>query len=89
VDGRHVRCHVGARSGLWKFDHDQDNTIPDAVSIRERLPLINYRDLVVAARESTAFLRRKDMRVNLGGIGKGYAVDRAARILRERGVTTS
>jgi thiamine biosynthesis lipoprotein len=76
----------GALSGLWKFDHDQDNTIPDAGSIRERLPLIDYRDLVLDARGRTAFLRRKGMRVNLGGIGKGYAVDRAAGILRERGV---
>jgi thiamine biosynthesis lipoprotein len=76
----------GALSGLWKFDHDQDNSIPDAVSIRERLPLIDYRDLVLDARDRTAFLRRKGMRVNLGGIGKGYAVDRAAAMLRERGV---
>jgi thiamine biosynthesis lipoprotein len=76
----------GALSGLWKFDHDQDNSIPDAVSIRERLPLIDYRGLVLDARERSAFLRRKGMRVNLGGIGKGYAVDRAAAILRERGV---
>jgi thiamine biosynthesis lipoprotein len=76
----------GVLSGLWKFDHDQDDTIPNAASIRERLPLIDYRDLVLDARDRTAFLRRKDMRVNLGGIGKGYAVDRAAGILRERGV---
>jgi thiamine biosynthesis lipoprotein len=76
----------GALTALWKFDHDQDNSIPDAASIRERLPLINYRDVVIDARARTAFLRRKGMRVNLGGIGKGYAVDRAAVILRERGV---
>ena len=35
---------------------------------------------------STAFLRRAGMRVHLGGIGKGYAVDRAIAILRQRGL---
>jgi thiamine biosynthesis lipoprotein len=39
----------------------------------------------VDERKGTAFLRREGMVVNLGGIGKGYAVDRAETILRNRG----
>ena len=75
-----------ALSGLWKFDYqDKDNTIPDKSEVLKRLPLINYRDLEVDERAGTALLKRKGMRVNLGGIGKGYAVDRAASILRGRG----
>ena len=77
----------GALSGLWKFDYqDKDNTIPDRGEVLKRLPLINYRDLEVDERAGTAFLKRKGMRVNLGGIGKGYAVDRAVDILRRRGL---
>jgi len=76
-----------ALSGLWKFDYqDKDNTIPDRREVLERLPLINYRDLEVDDRAGTAFLKRKGMRVNLGGIGKGYATDRAAEILRRLGL---
>ena len=41
--------------------------------------------LEVDIAKSTAFLKQKGMRVHLGGIGKGYAVDRAAAILRGRG----
>ena len=38
-----------ALSGLWKFDYqDKDNSVPDPKEIAKRLPLINYRDLVVA-----------------------------------------
>ncbi len=75
-----------ALAGLWKFDaQDQDNTVPDMNEVRKRLPLINYRDLIVDERAGTAFLKRKGMRVNLGGIGKGYAVDRAREILGARG----
>src|SRR5207302_3438607 len=59
---------------------------PDRQVVRRRLPLINYRDLEVDERAGTAFLKRKGMNANLGGIGKGYAVDRAASILRRRGL---
>jgi FAD:protein FMN transferase len=77
----------GALSGLWKFDYqDKDSVIPDRKEVLKRLPLINYRDLDVDERAGTAFLKRKGMRVNLGGIGKGYAVDRAVSMLRRRGL---
>ena len=76
----------GALSDLWKFDHDQDNTIPDPEEVRMRLPLVDYRALEVDERAGTAFLRKKGMRVHLGGIGKGYAVDRASLLLRSRGL---
>lgn len=76
----------GALADLWRFDHDQDNTIPDPAVVRQRLPLADYRGLEIDARAGTAFLRRKGMRVHLGGIGKGYAVDRAVALFRSRGV---
>src|SRR5689334_23223246 len=75
-----------ALSGLWKFDYqDKDESIPDRKEIDRRLPLVNYRDVVVDDAAGTAMLKRKGMRVNLGGIGKGYAVDRAVDILRRSG----
>lgn len=75
----------GVLSGLWKFDHDLDGNVPARADVLARLPLIDYRKLDVDVAASTAFLRQKGMRVHLGGIGKGYAVDRAAAILRGRG----
>jgi thiamine biosynthesis lipoprotein len=72
----------GALSGLWKFDHDQDNRIPDPEAVRRQLPLIDYGAVDVDDRAGTVFLRREGMRVHLGGIGKGYAVDRAVDTLR-------
>jgi thiamine biosynthesis lipoprotein len=76
----------GALSGLWKFDYqNKDNSIPDPNEVLRRLPLINYRDLETDEKARTAFLKRRGMAANLGGIGKGYAVDRAVEILRKRG----
>ncbi|MEQ1580177.1 MAG: FAD:protein FMN transferase [Steroidobacteraceae bacterium] len=75
----------GPLSGLWRFDHDQDNVIPDPAAIAARLPLIGWKDLLVDAVAGTAELRRAGMSVHLGGIGKGYAVDHAVAILRRHG----
>jgi thiamine biosynthesis lipoprotein len=76
----------GALSDIWKFDQDQDDSVPAAAAIAERLPLIDYRKLVLDQAGSTAFLRRPGMRAHLGGIGKGYAVDRGVAILRAAGL---
>ena len=76
----------GALSGLWKFDHDLDGNIPARADVLARLPLIDYRKLEVDQAKGTAFLKQKGMRAHLGGIGKGYAVDRAAAIMRGRGI---
>src|SRR5215475_8158225 len=76
----------GAMSGLWKFDYqNEDNTIPDQAQVARRRKLIDYRRVVVDENAGTAFIEREGMNVNLGGIGKGYAVDRARDILRRKG----
>lgn len=76
----------GALSDLWKFDHDQDNVVPPRAEVARRLPLVDFRQLEIDAAKGTAFLRRAGMRAHLGGIGKGFAVDRAALILRSHGI---
>ncbi|PWT86688.1 MAG: FAD:protein FMN transferase [Blastocatellia bacterium] len=76
----------GALSRLWKFDHDQDNRVPERAEVEKKIPLINYRDLEIDDGAGTAFLKRAGMRAHLGGIGKGYAVDRATDILRHQGL---
>jgi thiamine biosynthesis lipoprotein len=76
----------GALSGLWKFDHDQDGVVPAHADIAARLPLVDYRALEIDQAAGTAFLRKPGMRAHLGGIGKGFAVDRAVAMLRSHGI---
>jgi FAD:protein FMN transferase len=85
TDGR-FDITFGALTDVWKFDQDQDESIPTADQIRARLPLIDYRSLELNESAGTAFLKRKGMRAHLGGIGKGYAVDRAVKIFRDGGL---
>jgi thiamine biosynthesis lipoprotein len=76
----------GALSDLWKFDYqNKDDTIPDHSAVVQKQKLIDFRQVVLDEHAGTAFLKREGMKVNLGGIGKGYAVDRAREILRSRG----
>ena len=71
--------------GLWKFDEDLEKRIPDAADVKARLPLIDWHKLKLDPKRHTAFLEKVGMAVNLGGIAKGYAVDRMADILRRGG----
>ena len=75
-----------AMRGLWKFDEDLERKLPPAAEIARRRRLINWRDVVVDRVHKTIKLRRAGMRMGLGGIAKGYAVDRAAALLRARGL---
>jgi thiamine biosynthesis lipoprotein len=74
-----------ALHGLWKFDEDLEKKIPPAEEIKKRLPLIDYRKLSIDHKKQTVFLQKKGMAINLGGIAKGYAVDRAVAVLRRAG----
>jgi thiamine biosynthesis lipoprotein len=76
----------GALADVWKFDHDQDNRIPTPEEIAARVPLVDYQSVVIDRAAGTAFVTRPGVRVHLGGIGKGYAVDRAVASLHEGGV---
>jgi thiamine biosynthesis lipoprotein len=76
----------GALADVWKFDHDQDGRVPTAAEIDARRPLVEYRQVHVDDGPGSARIGRPGMRVHLGGIGKGYAVDRAVTMLRAAGV---
>lgn len=74
-----------ALADVWRFDHDQDNRVPTPGEIAARLPLVDYTAVMVDAPRGTAELLRPGVRVHLGGVGKGYAVDRGAQLLRGAG----
>jgi thiamine biosynthesis lipoprotein len=72
--------------GLWRFDEDSEERLPDAKAVAERKKLIDYRHVHVDEAKSTVWLDRPETRISLGGIAKGYAIDAAAAVLREAGI---
>jgi FAD:protein FMN transferase len=76
---------VGAFKGLWKFDEDNDGSLPSDSAVAERRKLVDYHDLILDPRASSATLRRPGQQITLGGIAKGFIVDRAVGVLRAAG----
>ncbi|HEY0254742.1 MAG TPA: FAD:protein FMN transferase [Kofleriaceae bacterium] len=78
---------VQAFHGLWKFDEDMDGSLPDPEDVKKRLALIGWKDIVVNHAKKTVFLKRKGMAITLGGIAKGYAVDKCVALLKAKSFT--
>ena len=74
--------------GLWKFDQDLDPHPPTAAAVKAKLPLVGYRHIHADAAAHTIFLDQAGTKISLGGIAKGYAVDRAAAVLAAAGLTS-
>jgi thiamine biosynthesis lipoprotein len=60
---------------------------PTEAEIQAALPAINWRHVVVDLDASTVRFLRPGVRIDLGGIAKGHAVDSAIAILSARGIT--
>lgn len=72
---------VGVLRRAWDF---KGGRAPAQEEIDALLPLVGAD--AVSVRNGTVFLRKTGMEIDLGGVGKEYAVDRAAQILREEGI---
>ena len=59
---------------------------PDAETIAEELPLIDYRFVEMNRSDGTISFAREGVRINLGGIAKGYAVERGVEVAKRHGV---
>lgn len=59
---------------------------PSAAQIEAHLPGVDYRQVAVDREACTIRFLRPGMRIDLGGIAKGWAVDRGVEILRRHGV---
>ncbi|HKQ30272.1 MAG TPA: FAD:protein FMN transferase [Burkholderiales bacterium] len=59
---------------------------PSDTEIAKALPGINYRHLKLDRQNRTIYFARSGVRIDLGGIAKGYAVDNCITLLKARGV---
>ena len=59
--------------------------LPDPALLAQALQRVGYREIVLDPSVPAVFLPKAGMRIGLGGVGKGYAVDRAYHVLRARG----
>ncbi len=70
---------------LWNFDLSM-KALPDAETARQSVRLINYKNVILNQQDSSIFLKEKGMRIGFGGIGKGYAAEKAKALMIAKGV---
>ena len=79
---------IGPLVTLWSVGKES-STQPAQSSIKQVLPLVNYRDLLLNPREMTAGLRNAGQSVDLGGIGKGFAGDKIVEVFNRFGISSA
>ncbi len=76
---------VGAMMKAWGFFR-QSGRVPSAGELAQTLERTGFRRVRLDPQLRTVAFTSPGIEIDLGAIGKGYAVDRAAAILHERGV---
>ncbi len=66
---------------FWMEEVKGSGQLPTAERLSGFLELVDHTDLIVDEQNGRARLAREGMEVTLGGIAKGYAVDRACEVL--------
>ena len=75
----------GPLTDLWRFDGSMQY-LPTPEEIRRCVEKVDYRQIELNGLERTVYLKKPGMKLNFGGIGKGYAVDKAKELLISKGV---
>ncbi|MCL6584055.1 MAG: FAD:protein FMN transferase [bacterium] len=76
---------IGAVTELYHFE-DGQGTLPDPSAIRQKLPLVGYQQIQLDEERRTVGLGRPGAMIDLGGIAKGFAVNKAVESLKESGI---
>ena len=72
----------GVLRQAWDFKNPE---VPTSQKLEALLPLVGWQKVVL--QDQSIALPLAGMEVDLGGFGKEYAADRAAQVLKEKGVT--
>jgi thiamine biosynthesis lipoprotein len=74
---------TGALTKAWGF-YRRDGAVPPAADLVAAMAATGSRHVVLDETRTAVKFRREGLELNLGAVGKGYALDRAAERLRER-----
>ncbi len=74
---------IGPAVDAWNVMESQ--RVPTESELETLRPLVNLQAVHVDVRNQTIYLRKAGMRIDVGGIGKGYAADQAVEALRRAG----
>lgn len=79
---------IGPITSLWHIGFD-DARKPSQAEIDRELKFVNYKNVVLNERKKTVYLKEVGMKLDLGGIAKGYITDEVVKVLKNDGVNTA
>lgn len=79
---------VGPIVKLWNIGLPEAK-VPTQEEIDSKIPLVGYSDVELNEEESTVFLKKHGMMIDLGGVAKGYTADVISDMLTEEGVKSA
>jgi thiamine biosynthesis lipoprotein len=65
---------------IWKFDGSM-TSMPNDEDIKNSIAKVGYKNIVLNESDNSVYLKNKGMKIGFGGIGKGYAADKAKELL--------
>ncbi len=81
---------IGPVMKLWEFSRQEpEHPIPSGQIISETLKLVDYSRININEVDSEIFLMDEGMEIDLGGIAKGYAADKAIWTIRAAGISSA
>lgn len=80
---------IGPLMDLWNFGSKAPREIPSGNELVYAQHLVNYGNVILNPQNETVKLLYPGMKINLGGVGKGYAISKARAILVERGLKSA
>lgn len=73
---------------LW-FNARAAKSIPSESHIKEALSKVNYNDIILKEKQRSVMLKNKNEQIDLGGIAKGYILDKIKEMITENGFTNA
>ncbi len=70
---------------IWKFDGSVKE-MPSSSIINTSVAKVGYKNIILDKEKLTVFLSQQGMKIGFGAIGKGYAADKAKKLLIKEGV---
>lgn len=74
-----------AMDRIWKFDGSMTE-MPTPEAVKKSVEKVGYRNIILDAKNSTIFLKKKGMKIGFGALGEGYAADRCRDMMMARGI---
>ena len=97
LTGGKINIAMGSVLGIWhdyreaaeKDASEADNTLPTQEELETAAQHCDINDLVIDEEAKTVYLSDPEMSLDVGSVGKGYAVEMVCRAAEARGLTSA